>query len=239
MNSRSPKRAIAILGGTGHEGSGIALRLGKAGHRIILGSRDAQRASETANELSAILGNGSITGAENRAAAATAEIVILTVPYTGQAATVTGVRDLLKGKILIDATVPLVPPKVSRVQLPEGNSAVAAIQRLLGDDTRIVSAFQNVSAQHLRDLAHDVDCDVLVCGDDAAACQITNELIADMGMRGLYAGPICNSVAAEALTSILITINQKYKAKGAGIRFTNVPSIELNSHEHKGLNDES
>lgn len=223
MNSRSRKRAIAILGGTGHEGSGIALRLGKAGHRVILGSRDAKRAGETANELNNILANGSITGAENRAATAAAEIVILTVPYSAQISTVTGVRDLLKGKILIDATVPLLPPKVSRVQLPEGGSAVAAVQKLLGEDARVVSAFQNVSAQHLRDLEHDVDCDVLICGDDAAACQIASELIADMGMRGLYAGPICNSVAAEALTSILITINQKYKAKGAGIRFTNVP----------------
>lgn len=223
MNSRSQKRAIAILGGTGHEGSGIALRLGKAGHRVILGSRDAQRASKTANELNSILANGSIIGAENRAAAAAAEIVILTVPYSAQISTVTGVRDLLKGKILIDATVPLLPPKVSRVQLPEGGSAVAAVQKLLGEDARVVSAFQNVSAQHLRDLEHDVDCDVLICGDDTAACQIASELIADMSMRGLYAGPICNSVAAESLTSILITINQKYKAKGAGIRFTNVP----------------
>jgi NADPH-dependent F420 reductase len=130
----------------------------------------------------------------------------------------------LQGKILIDATVPLMPPKVSVVQLPPEGSAVGAIQELVGKDVRVVSAFQNVSAQHLADLAHDVDCDVLVCGNDRDACEVVIALAADMGLRGLYAGVLANSVAAEALTSVLIAINRRYKVPGgAGIRITGIP----------------
>jgi NADPH-dependent F420 reductase len=136
----------------------------------------------------------------------------------------------LQGKILVDATVPLVPPKVGVVQLPDGQSAVAAIQALAGKSVRVVSALQNVSAQHLADLEHAVDCDALVCGDDQGACDIVIALCADMGLRGLYAGPIRNSVAAEALTSVLITINRRYKVPGgAGIRITGIPEKGANS----------
>jgi NADPH-dependent F420 reductase len=120
--------------------------------------------------------------------------------------------------------VPLVPPKVARVQLPGDGSAVAAIQRALGEGVSVISAFQNVSAHHLKDLAHNVDCDVLVCGDDPAAREIVIGLAADMGLRGIHAGPIVNSAAAEALTSILITINMRYKVPGAGIRITGLPA---------------
>src|SRR5262249_14311353 len=119
-------------------------------------------------------------------------------------------------------TVPLVPPKVGTVSLPDGRSAVAAIQQLAGENVRVVSAFQNVSAQHLAELDHGVDCDVLVCGNDRAACDVVIGLCADMGLRGLYAGGIDNSAAAEALTSVLITINRRYKVAGAGIRITGI-----------------
>jgi NADPH-dependent F420 reductase len=145
---------------------------------------------------------------------------MLTVPYAVQKSTVDEVLDQIAGKILIDATVPLVPPKVSVVQLPDGQSAVAAIQQHLGSKTRVVSAFQNVSAQHLADLHHDIDCDVLVCGDDASACETAIGLIEDIGMRGLYAGEIRNSAAVEALTSVLIAINRRHKVTGSGIRIT-------------------
>jgi len=128
--------------------------------------------------------------------------------------------DVSGGKILIDATVPLVPPKVARVQLPSEGSAVAAIQRELGASVRVVSAFQNVSAHHLKDLSHPVDCDVLVCGDDPAAREIVVDLAADIGLRGIHAGPIANSAPTEALTSILISITMRYKIQGAGIRIT-------------------
>ena len=214
---------IAILGGTGAQGTGLVLRLAAAGHAVTIGSRDAEKASAAAAAAAAHVGKA-IAGAGNRGAAGGAEIVFLTVPHPVQRATVEDVLAELQGKILVDATVPLVPPKVSVVQLPDGRSAVAAIQELTGKSVRVVSALQNVSAQHLADLDHAVDCDALVCGDDQAACEVVIALCADMGLRGLYAGPIRNSVAAEALTSVLITINRRYKVPGgAGIRITGTP----------------
>ncbi len=155
-----------------------------------------ERAS-TAGELSTRAGR-TIAGAHNSSAAAAAEIVILTVPYAAQRATVTEMIEEIEGKILIDATVPLVPPKVGIVQLPASQSAVAAIQQLAGGKVRVVSAFQSVSAQHLADLDHAIDCDVLICGDDRSACDVVIGLCADIGLRGLYAGVIANSAAAEA-----------------------------------------
>ena len=215
---------VAVLGGTGAQGSGLALRLAAAGHTVTIGSRSADKARAAAAELSARLDGKSIAGDDNRQAAAEAEIVMLTVPYAVQKSTVDEVIEQIAGKILIDSTVPLVPPKVSVVQLPDGQSAVAAIQQRLGDKTRVVSAFQNVSAQHLADLHHDIECDVLVCGDDAAACETAIGLIADIGMRGLYAGGIRNSAAVEALTFVLIAINRRHKVTGSGIRITGLPN---------------
>jgi 8-hydroxy-5-deazaflavin:NADPH oxidoreductase len=213
---------IAILGGTGHEGSGLARRWARAGHRIILGSRDSARAVTAAGVINELLGCDNVSGMSNVEAASKAQVVMLTVPYAAQRATVEEVRDALEGKILIDATVPLVPPKVSRVQLPEGGSAVAAIQDLLGDKVRVVSAFQNVSAHQLADLDHAVECDVLICGNDEAAREVAVRLAADAGARGIHAGPIANSVVSEALTSVLIAINRRYKMPAAGIRITGV-----------------
>jgi 8-hydroxy-5-deazaflavin:NADPH oxidoreductase len=214
---------IAVLGGTGQEGGGLALRLAKAGHRVILGSRSPDRAAERAAEMNKRLGETRVSGAGNKAAAEVAEVVLLTVPYAAQRATVEEVRDAVAGKILIDATAPLVPPKVARVQLPEGGSATAAIQALLGDAVRVVSAFQNISASHLDDLQHEIDCEVLVCGDDPAARGIVIALAADIGLTAWHAGPIANSAAAEALTSVMIFINRHYKSPGSGIRVTGVP----------------
>ena len=213
---------IAVIGGTGQEGGGLAVRFAHAGHPVIIGSRDGARAAEGARALDAeVGGTGKITGADNAAAAAAGDIVVLAVPYAGQQATALAIADQLAGKILIDATVPLMPPKVSRVQLPEGGSAVAALQALM-PDVKLVSAFQNVSHAHLHDLDHPVDCDVLVCGDDTEACDTVVGLITAIGMRGFHAGSIANSAAAEALTSLLIFINRKYKSPGAGIRLTAV-----------------
>jgi NADPH-dependent F420 reductase len=213
---------IAVLGGTGPQGMGLALRLAAAGHDVTIGSRQAERAQAAAAQLSQRLGGKAIAGAGNRAAAGAAEIVFLTVPYAAQQATVAEVRHELDGKTLVDATVPLVPPKVSVVQLPNGESAVAAVQQNLGAAVRVVSAFQNVSAQHLDDLDHEVDCDVLVCGDDQSARELVVGLCEDIGLRGIHAGPIRNSAAVEALTSVLIAINRRYKVAGAGIRITGI-----------------
>jgi NADPH-dependent F420 reductase len=221
------KHTIAILGGTGAEGSGLALRWAHAGHTVILGSRSPDKAAECVRQLNALLGRDAISWQGNAEAASAAQLVVLTVPFQAQIATVDEVREALAGKILVDATVPLVPPKVNRVQLPATGSAVAALQQALGAQVRVVSAFQNVSAHHLKDLAHQIDCDVLVCGDDPAARATVIALARDLGLRGVSAGPICNSAAAEALTSILISINMAYKVPGAGIRITGVPTLDL------------
>jgi NADPH-dependent F420 reductase len=223
MGMTTHPRTIAILGGTGAAGSGLALRWAHAGHRVILGSRTAEKGAKARDEINAALGADAVAFLDNVGAARAGEIVALTVPVAAQRATVEEVRHALAGKILIDATVPLVPPRVSCVQLPAGGSAVAAIQALLGAQVRVVSAFQNVAAHAFRHLDMRVDCDVLVCGDDPAAREVVIGLVRDAGCRGLHAGPIGNSAAAEALTSILIAINQRYKIPGAGLRITGVP----------------
>jgi NADPH-dependent F420 reductase len=220
----SGRETIAVLGGTGSEGGGLALRLAHAGYPVVIGSRDAGRAAEAAGKINERIGHSRARGMDNAMAISDAQIVLLTVPFAGQVKTVEPLRDALQGKILIDATVPLVPPKVSRVQLPEGGSAVAKLQALLGDGVRVVSAFQNVSAHHLADLDHDVDCDVLVCGNDTTACEKVIELVEAIGLRGIYAGTADNSAAAEALTSVLIAINRRYKIPGSGIRITGLPA---------------
>ena len=217
---------IAVVGGTGAEGSGIALRLGHAGCRVIIGTRNPARGAVMARELNETLGTTAISHASNIQAAEAAEIVILTVPYQAQPEIVNEIRGALPGEILIDATAPLVPPKVAHVHLPAGGSAVALVQQMLGEEVRVVSAFQNVAAHKLRQLDADVQCDVLVCGDDPEARSAAIELIGRIGLRGLDAGPIANSAAAEALTSILIFLNRKYKVPGSGIRITGIDKIE-------------
>jgi NADPH-dependent F420 reductase len=218
--------SIAILGGTSSEGSGLALRWAHAGYHVIIGSRNAEKAAQICARINHSLATAAVSHASNRDAAAAGQIVVLSVPYAAQRSTVEEVRDALDGKILIDTTVPLMPPKVARVQLPEGGSAVAAIQELLGDSVKVVSAFQNVSAHLLQELGHEVDCDVLVCGDDVQARETVIALAADIGLRAFHAGPIDNSAVAEALTSVLISINSRYKVSGAGIRITGLDDLK-------------
>lgn len=219
------KAVIAVLGGTGHEGAGLAARWAKAGYSVVIGSRDAGRAADAAAEMAAKTG-GDVRGLANADAAAAGEIVVLAVPYAGQKALANEVRAQLEGKILIDVTVPLVPPKVARVQLPEGGSAVEALQKDLGEGVRVVAAFQNVSAHQLADLDAEVNCDVLVAGDDIEARETVVQLARAIGITALHAGPLANSAAAEALTSVLIAINKRYKvADGAGIRITGIPDL--------------
>jgi 8-hydroxy-5-deazaflavin:NADPH oxidoreductase len=213
---------IAVLGGAGKEGGGLALRWAHAGHQIIIGSRSLERATAAAAEINDALGRDAARGAENIEAARAAEIVVLAVPYAAQLATIEQVRDGLSGKILIDVTVPLAPPKVSRVHLPEGGSAVEAVQKLLGPEVRVVSAFQNISAHHLKNLSHRIDCDVLVCADDKAAADTVVDLAKAIGLGAWNAGVLANSVVAEALTSVLIALNQRYKVPAAGIRITGI-----------------
>lgn len=218
-------KSYAILGGTGALGFGLALRLARAGHDVIVGSRSRENAEAAAERARAVLaGHGvdaaAIRGDENAAAAAAADVVAVTVPFAQQQALLAAVASHLHGKIVIDATVPLVPPKVGTVQLPQGGSAAVAAQALLGDGVRLVSALQNVAADKLQSL-EPLECDVLVTGDDRESCNEVVALIAGLGMEAYYAGPLANSIAAEALTSLLITINRQFRCQ-AGIRITGV-----------------
>jgi len=215
-------RTIAILGGTGHEGAGLGLRWAKAGHTILIGSRLTEKAQVAAAELNARLNLDTVRGFQNAEAARQAEIVVLTVPYAAHAATLDSVRDAVQGKIFVDVTVPLVPPKVSRVQLPAAGSASLEAQARLGPGVRVVTAFQNISAEHLKDPDHPIDCDVLVCGDDKDAKAVVLQLAADAGLRAWDAGPLANSVVPEGLTSILIGLNLRHKVKASGIRITGI-----------------
>ena len=224
IDNGNAKPVLAILGGTGKEGSGLAVRWAHAGYPVIIGSRDGARAQATANELATLIDkNAKLSGANNLEAATKAQIIVLAVPYNAQLATAQEVRAALDGKLLIDVTVPLVPPKVDRVQLPEGGSAVVRLQQLLGPQVQVVSAFQNVSAHHLKELGHPIDCDVLICSDSAEAREVVVALAKAAGMRGINAGALANSAAAEALTSLLIAINKRYKVPSSGIRITGIP----------------
>ncbi len=211
---------LAILGGTGKEGAGLAMRWALQNYRVLIGSRSAERARQRAAEMNAELGEDYLAGAANAEAAAAADIVILSVPYSAHKATLESVRPQCQGKIVVDLTVPLQPPAITSVTLPPGNAAALEAQALLGADVRVVAAFQNVSAVKLRQLDTPVDCDVLVCADDAAAKAAVIELVAAAGMRGIDAGALKNAVAAEALTPVLLHINRRYRVQGAGIRIT-------------------
>jgi NADPH-dependent F420 reductase len=213
---------IAILGGTGHEGSGLGLRWARAGHRVVIGSRVAEKAHAAAAELNAKLGGDRVRGAGNAVAAREANIIVLTVPYAAHTATLEAVREAARGKILVDVTVPLVPPKVSRVQMPAAGSASQEAQNLLGPEVKVVTAFQNISAEHLKDADHPIDCDVLVCGDDKDAKATVIQLAHDAGMRAWDAGPLANAVIPEGLTSVLIGLNLRYKVKSSGIQITGI-----------------
>lgn len=208
------REIIAIVGGTGKLGAAIARRLAQAGREVIIGSRSAEAAQQTASEL----GLG-LTGRTNRDAAAVAEIVIVAVPFAAQADTLGQIAPDVVGKIVVDTTVPLVPPKVMRVQLPPEGSAAVRAQMLLGEQVRLVSAFHNVAAHKLITNAK-IQCDILVFGDDKDAREKVVALVAEMGLRGLHGGALVNSAAAEAMTSVLIFLNKTYQIDGGGIQIT-------------------
>jgi len=212
--------SLAVVGGTGALGNALAARWARAGYAVILGSRSEEKARAAAAAMSAGPGAPPVRGLGNAAAAREAGIVIVTVPFASHEAILNEIRDGVGGKIVVDATVPLQPPKVGTVQMPPEGSAALAAQRLLeGTGAQVVSALHNVAAHKLAG-AGDVDCDVLVCGDAAVAREQVITLVRALGLRGLHAGPLANSVAPEALTSVLIQINRRYKVDGAGVRIT-------------------
>ncbi|MFT4046401.1 MAG: NADPH-dependent F420 reductase [Solimonas sp.] len=210
---------IAVIGGTGKEGGGMALRWAHAGHEVFIGSRDAAKAEAAAVALGAEAGRA-VRGGGNADAIAASELAVLSVPYGAHAATLTELKDALAGRVLIDITVPLQPPKISTVNLPAGQAAALEAQAILGNATPVVAAMHHVSAAHLRDLGHAIDCDVLACGDDKDALAKAMTLIADLGVRVFDVGALRNAIALESLTPLLLHLNRQVKGRSAGIRIT-------------------
>jgi NADPH-dependent F420 reductase len=205
---------IALVGGTGREGRGLALRWKRAGHQIRIGSRDAEKGRARGTELG-------VEGGDNQWAVDESEVVLVSVPYAAHEETLRSLR--LGGKILIDITVPLKPPHVMRVQLPEGRAAALEAQAIVGPETPVVAALHHVSSSVLSDPERAVECDVLVCSDDENARTVAIHLIEELGARALDAGPLANAVALESLTPVLLHLNKRYKG-AAGIRFTGLQS---------------
>jgi NADPH-dependent F420 reductase len=210
---------IGILGGTGREGSGLAIRWARAGHTVIIGSRDGERGTAAARKLST--GGITLEGGSNTDAC-DADVVVLSVPYAAHVETLASVKGALAGKVVVDITVPLKPPAVRRVHLPAGRAAALEAQALLGPEARVVASLHHVSSVHLSDPEHAIDCDVLVCSDDDDARRMVMGLVGDLGLRALDAGPLENAIALEALTPVLLHLNKVYKSPGSGIRFTGI-----------------
>ena len=213
---------LAILGGTGKEGEGLAMRWALNGYRVVIGSRSLEKATTRAEEMNEELGGEYITGLTNEDAAKDANLIVLSVPYGAHKSTLESVKQYCQGKIVIDLTVPLQPPEIMAVNLPEGGAAALEAQEILGSGAKVVGAFQNVSSVKLKKINEPVDCDVLVCGDDNSAKQEVIQLVKAAGMRGIDAGVLKNSIAVESLTPVLLYINKAYKVKGAGIRITGI-----------------
>jgi len=211
---------IAVLGGTGKEGKGLAYRWAKAGYKVLIGSRSSERAVTTASEIMELLeGSSSVVGTSNLEATQLAEIVVISVPYAAHRETLESVKDALKGKLLIDVTAPLVPPKVSKVQMPPAGSAAQEAKEIVGEGVEVVAAFQNISHELLL-TDEEVECDVLVTGTSKDARTEALRLVEAAGLTGWDAGPIENSVVVEGLTSVLININKQYGSTHAGIKIT-------------------
>ena len=221
MNNKARIERISIVGGTGALGGGLARRWAAAGYRIVIGSRKEAKAVQAAERLAEQTPAGAFQGLNNLAAAEEGDLVVLTVPFAHHQATLEAIRPGLAGKILVDTTVPLMPPKVARVQLPPEGSAAVRARQIVGEDVQVVSAFQNVAAE-LMELDQDIDCDVLVSGDKLDARQTVIELANQAGFRAWHAGPLVNSAAMEALTSVLIFINKRYSGSHAGIKVTGI-----------------
>jgi NADPH-dependent F420 reductase len=215
---------IGIVGGTGKEGKGLAYRWLKAGHKVIIGSRQYEKAQRAVNTVNELLGEESdlLKGMENRDAVEACDIAVITVPYAAHRPTLESLKDVLDGKIVVDVVVPIVPPKVTKVQMPPEGSAAQEAQAILGDNCNVVDAFQNISHERLLGEG-DVDCDVLVAGKGKAAREIVLGLVTDTGLKGRDAGPIENCVVVEGLTSILIGLNIQHKVHASGIRITGIP----------------
>jgi len=211
---------VGVIGGTGDLGKGICMRAAAAGYEIVVGSRSDEKAKAAASEITAQVDGAVVSGADYSATAQTADLVILAVPYAAHGEALEAIRDHMDGKIVVDATVPLNPPKVMRVQLPEKGIAAEQTRQVLGDNVKVTAAFHSIAAAKLLDLGMKIECDLLVFGDEPEAREQVVQLGTDMGLTSWHAGPLPNAVIGEALTSTLIFINKKYKIKSAGIRIS-------------------
>ena len=213
------EQAIAILGGTGQMGGALALRWARAGLKITIGSRDAARADAAARTIREHAPGAAVTGATMLAAATAGDVVVLTVPWPAHRATLEALRPALQGKILVDVTVPLAPPRVARVELPPEGAAAMAAQQILGPEVKVVAAFETVPAHRLADPAATLDSDVLVCGNDKGARESVVALARAAGLEALHGGALANAAAAETLAAVQIFLNGRYRGE-AGFRFT-------------------
>lgn len=213
---------LAVLGGTGKQGPGLAYRWARSGYHVLIGSRTQEKAEATAAALNERLGEQVVHGLTNEAAARQCNIAVLTVPYGAHRATLEALRPALAGKVLVDVTVPL-GTDVTRASMPPAGSACQEAQEILGPDVQVVAAFQNISSVHLAE-DQPVPCDVLVCGDAQSARGQVLQLVEAAGLTGWDAGPLQNATVVEGLTSVLLGINKRYKMRGAGIRITGKPS---------------
>jgi len=211
------KFVIAILGGTGSEGPGLALRWATAGYKIIIGSRQAEKAERTAAELNTMLGTSTIIGLENSEAAKAGDICVLTVMQSAHQIALESLKDVLKGKILVDATARV---EFRNPKPPNPPAAAEIAQEILGPDVKVVAAFQNVPAHALKTLDQPIRSEVLVCSEDIASAQKVIDLAEAGGMKAYYAGGLANAIIVEGLTAILISINKHYKRKTASISIT-------------------
>ena len=231
MPNLQPNQRIAIIGGTGDQGKGLALRWAQAGFDIIVGSRAAERAADAAKEMNEVLANAgfsavTVSGAHNTEAAASSSIVVLTVPFAAQINTLKEIRDKLQpGAVVVDVTVPLEPAvggKPTRTLGVWAGSAAEQCKEQLPDTVTVVSAFHNVGAEALANLSHEVECDVIVCGDKKDAKEVVRPLVAAIpGCRYVDGGVLANSRTVEAMTALLIGINIRYKTH-SGIRVTGI-----------------
>jgi NADPH-dependent F420 reductase len=220
MTIKKPLPTLAILGGTGNEGPGLALRWANLGYPVIIGSRQKEKAQTTADKLNEQLGIDTILGFENGEAAQKADICILTVVHKAHKQAIEGLKSDLQGKILVDAT--------ARVDFPDAKppaspSAARLAQEMLGPDVRVVAAFQNVPAAALhKELDQPLEVDVLVCADDPADAEVVSTLVEALGMSAYYAGDLDNAIVVEGLTSILISMNKYYGSRTGSIRVSGI-----------------
>ena len=215
---------IGIVGGTGKEGAGLGARWAQAGHEIVIGSRDPARAQAKAAELSAAVPGARIAGAGNREAAAAAEVVVLAVPADGLSATLPEVKDACRGKVVVSTVVPLTFGGPRLFTPPSPGSAAEVAQELLGPEARVVAAFHHIAAHELSATDHAIECDLLLCGADAAAKKRVSELGTSMGLRAIDVGALTNAGPLEGITAVLATINRRYKLKNSGIKITGLPA---------------